>query len=155
MIPTPNQIIESKDEIDLDLYNFLEILVRSKPPFEKDVVELTPSKTLKKVKICKDIESLMPSRKLSLSQVPSNMDSCKLVTHAVDNIDWENKSLNGDQTHHTNSIIIQESTDSRNDIPSVALNPDYNFQRSEHKSFKGTQFNLLNIIFKRSETKLL
>ena len=78
----------------------------------------------------------MPSRKLSLSQVPSNMDSCKLVTHAVDNIDWENKSLNGDQTHHTNSIIIQESTDSRNDIPSVALNPDYNFERSEHNLLK-------------------
>ena len=83
------------------------------------------------------------------------MDSCKLVTHAVGNIDWENKSLTGDQTHHTNSIIIQESTDSRNDIPSVALDPDYNFERSEHKSFKGTQFNLRNIIFKRSETKLL
>ena len=64
------------------------------------------------------------------------------MTHVVDNIDWENKSLTGDQTQHTNSIIIQEST-------------DYNFKRSEHKSFKGTQFNLPNIIFKRSEVKLL
>ena len=68
--------------------------------------------------------------------------SRKLVTHVVDNIDWENKSLTGDQTQHTNSIIIQESI-------------DYNFKRSEHKSFKGTQFNLPNIIFKRSEAKLL
>ena len=59
------------------------------------------------------------------------------------------------QPNSYDSIIIQESTDSRNDIPSVALDPDYNFKRSEHKSFKGTQFNLPNIIFKRSETKLL
>ena len=67
------------------------------------------------------------------------------MTHVVDNIDWENKSLTGDQTH-TNSIIIQETN---------VLEPDYNFKRSEHKSFKGLQFNLPNIIFKRSEAKLL
>ena len=60
------------------------------------------------------------------------------MTHVVDNIVWENKGLTGDQTNHTNTIIIQESTDSRNDIPSMALEPDYNFKRSEHKSFKGT-----------------
>ena len=77
------------------------------------------------------------------------------MTHVVDNIVWENKGLTGDQTNHTNTIIIQESTDSRNDIPSMALEPDYNFKRSEHKSFKGTQFNLPNNIFKRSEAKLL
>ena len=70
--------------------------------------------------------------------IPSNIESCKLVTHVVDNIDWENESLTGDQTHHTNSITIQESTDPRNNIPSVALEPDYNFKRSEHKSFKST-----------------
>ena len=34
--PTPNQIIESKDEIDLDLYNFLATLVSSKSFFDKD-----------------------------------------------------------------------------------------------------------------------
>ena len=58
------------------------------------------------------------------------------MTHVVSNIDWESKSLTGDQTHQTNSIIIQESTDSKNDIPLVALEPDYSFKRSEHKSFK-------------------
>ena len=58
-------------------------------------------------------------------------------------------------THHTNSIIIQESTDSKNDIPVVVLEPDCNFKRSEHKSFKGKQFNLPSFIFKRSEAKLL
>ena len=76
------------------------------------------------------------------------------MIYVVNNIDWENKSLTGNQTHHTRSIIIQESIDSRNDILSVALEPDYNFKRSKHKSFKGTQFNLPNIIFKRSEAKL-
>ena len=53
--------------------------------------------------------------------------------------------MTGDQTH-TNSIIIQETT---------VLEPDYNFKRSKHKSFKGLQFNLPNIIFKRSEATLL
>ena len=77
------------------------------------------------------------------------------MTHVVDNIDWENKSLTGDQIHQTNFIIMQEITDSRNDSPSVALEPDYNFKRSEHKSFKDTQLNLPNIIFKRSKAKLL
>ena len=202
--PTPNQIIKSKDEIDLDLYNFLAILVSSKPSFDKGVTRLSPSKAVKTVKICENIESWIPSRKPSLSQVllsltlhratgssnvvkdilhyghgisydetifiqdkwaewcekqssliPSNIESRKLVTHVVNNIDWESKSLTGDQTHQTNSIIIQESTDSRNDIPFVALEPDYSFKTSEHKSFKGMQFNLPNIIFKRSEAKFL
>ena len=57
--PTPNQIIESKDEIDLDLYNFLAILVSSKPSFDKGVTRLPPSKAVKIVKIYKDIESLI------------------------------------------------------------------------------------------------
>ena len=201
--PTPNQIIESIDEIDLDLCNFLVILISSKPSFDKGVARLTRSKAVKIVKISEDIESMIPSRKPSLSQVlmsltlhlvtglsnvvkdihhyghgvsyietifiqdkwaewcekqssliPSNIESRKLVTHIVDNIDWENKSLTVDQNRHMNSIIIQRSIDSRNDIPSVALEPDYNFKRSAHKSFNGTQFNLPNIIFKTSEAKL-
>ena len=63
--PTPNQIIESKDEIHLDLA----ILVSSKPSFAKGVARLPPSKAVKIVKICQDIESLIPSRKPSMSQV--------------------------------------------------------------------------------------
>ena len=65
--PTPNQIIESKDEIDLN--NFLVILVSSKSSFDKDFARLPPSKAVKIVKICDNIESLIPSRKPSLSQV--------------------------------------------------------------------------------------
>ena len=67
--PTPNQIIKSKDDIDLDLYNFLVILVSSKPSFDKGVTRLSPSKAVKTVKICENIESRIPSRKPSLSQV--------------------------------------------------------------------------------------
>ena len=37
------------------------------------------------------------------SLILPNIESRKLVTHVVDNIDWENKSLIGDQTHHSNS----------------------------------------------------
>ena len=67
--PTPNQIIESKDEIDLDFYNFLAILLSSKPSFDKGVARLPSSKAVKIDKICEDIESLTPSRKSSLSPV--------------------------------------------------------------------------------------
>ena len=56
--PTPNQIIESKDEIDLDLYNFLAILVSSKPSFDKGVARLPPSKAVKIVK--KYVKTLTP-----------------------------------------------------------------------------------------------
>ena len=67
--PTPNQIIESKDEIELDFYNFLAILLSSKLSFDKGVARLPSSKAVKLVKICEDIESLIPSRKPSLSPV--------------------------------------------------------------------------------------
>ena len=33
------------------------------------------------------------------SLIPSNIESRKLVTHVVNNIDWESKSLTGDQNH--------------------------------------------------------
>ena len=47
MAPYSNQIIESKDEIDPDLYDFLAILISSKPPFDEGVTRLRPSREVK------------------------------------------------------------------------------------------------------------
>ena len=47
MAPYPNQIIESKDEIDLDLRDFLAILISSKPSFDEGVTRLRPSREVK------------------------------------------------------------------------------------------------------------
>ena len=38
--------------------------------------------------------------------VPSNIEKGQMVTHLVDNVDRKNKSINGDETCHTNSITI-------------------------------------------------
>ena len=78
-----------------------------------------------------------------------------MVTHVIDNIDWKNKSTNESESHHTNSIIIQESTFLEKGSTTVALGPDYNFNRQEHRSFKGSNFNVPNVKFKRSLAKLL
>ena len=78
----------------------------------------------------------------------------QMVIHVVDNIDWKNKSTNGDESHHTNPVIIQESTVAEKGSQTVALEPDYNFKRQEHRSFKGSDFNVPNVKFKRSEAKL-
>ena len=103
--PTPNQIIESKDEIDLDLYNFLAILVSSKPSFEKGVARLPPSKAVKKVKIWEDIESLIPSRKPSLSQV-----LLSLIVHRATG--WSN--VVKDIHHYCHGISYYETVCIRN-----------------------------------------
>ena len=69
MAPYSKSNNQIKDEIDLNLYNFLVILVSSKPFFDKVIARLPPSKAVKIVKIFEEIESLIPSRKPSLSQV--------------------------------------------------------------------------------------
>lgn len=56
--------------------------------------------------------------------------------------------------HHKNSIIIQESAVAESGSSAVTLEPDYNFKRQEHQSFKGSEFNVPNVNFKRFEAKL-
>ena len=202
--PTPQQIIQSEDDVNMNLYNFLALVASPYSTIDNTcTVRLSESKATKITKICEDIESLVPTCKPSLSQmlfslnshrrtgssnvvndihdfghgisytdtlfiedkwaewsekqtsfIPSNIEKGQIVTHVVDNIDWQNKSTHGDETHHTNSIVIQESTNPGRGA-SVALEPDYNFQRKEHKSFKGTLSNIPNIKFTRCEAKIL
>ena len=78
-----------------------------------------------------------------------------MVTHVVGNVNQKNKSTNGDETHHTNLIIIQESTVPEKGLSTVALEPDYDFNGQERLSFKESDFSLFNAKFKRFEAKLL
>ena len=87
--------------------------------------------------------------------LPSNMTKERETTHILDNIDWENVNISGVQTHHTNSIVVQEEYHSEGDTSSVSVEADRNFKRGEHRSFKGTDCDIPNIRFKRGEPKVL
>ena len=63
------------------------------------------------------------------------------TTHVADKIDWENKSVTG-QTHNTNSILIQHINDSKARNSSILLEPDYEFDRKQHRSYKGKSIEL-------------
>ena len=41
--------------------------------------------------------------------VPSNIDEDSIVTPVADNIDRKNKIFKGEETHNTNSILVQEN----------------------------------------------
>ena len=76
-----------------------------------------------------------------------------MTTHVFDNIDWSNK--NGRlEVHLTNSILIQKN-DIVDQLANVTLQPDYDFSRKDHRSFKGTSVDLPEVSHKRSQVKLL
>ena len=87
--------------------------------------------------------------------VPANIKQGVVVTHVVDNIDWKNKNFKGKETHNTNSILIQQLPYSSHPTTGLNIIPDYNFNRSQHRSFKGFKTQLPNIHFVRSECKQL
>ena len=64
-----------------------------------------------------------------------------IATHVFDNIDWKNKTLDKIETHHTNSILVQKYNLAEN-LSNVSLNADYNFERKNHRSYKGSTFYL-------------
>ena len=203
--PTPHQIIDSEDDVNVDLYNLLALIVNPKSCIDNTgIVRLSESKAIKVNNICQDIESLVPSTKPSLSQVmfslnlyrktgsstvvndahdhghgisyaetsfiqdkwaewserqstyiPSNIKKGHVVTHVVDNIDWKNKNVKNTETHHTNSIVIQQSSIGEDATTAVILKPDYNYKRQEHRSYKGSECKLPLVNFKRGNVKTL
>ena len=78
-----------------------------------------------------------------------------MPANVVANIDWKNKSFKGKETHNTNSILIQQLPYSSHPTTGLNIIPDYNFNRSQHRSFKGFKTQLPNIHFVRSECKQL
>ena len=88
--------------------------------------------------------------------VPNNIDEDSIVTHVADNIDWKNKTFNGEETHNTNSIFIQENTVLKDrERKGIVLQPDYDFDGKTHHSYKGVTTTLDTINFVRGKCKLL
>lgn len=86
------------------------------------------------------------------SIIPGNIVKDVMCTHVFDNIDWSNK--NGRlEVHLTNSILIQRNN-IVDQLAHVSLNPDYDFARKDHRSFKGTSVDLPQVTHKKSEVHL-
>ena len=88
--------------------------------------------------------------------VPNNIDEDSIVTLVADNIDWKNKTFKGEETHNTNFILIQENTLLKDtERKGIVLQPDYDFDRKTHHSYKGVTATLDTINFVRGKCKLL
>ena len=86
------------------------------------------------------------------SIIPGNILKLIMATHIFDNIDWSNK--NGRlEIHLTNSILVQR-TNIVDKLAQVTLQPDHEFSRALHQSFKGTPVDLPHVSHKRAEVKL-
>ena len=73
----------------------------------------------------------------------------------ADNIDWENKGLTGKkQTHNTNSILIQQTDASGASQSSIQLEPNYNFDRKQHRSLKSKAASLPQFMEVKSAIQL-
>ena len=81
------------------------------------------------------------------SLLPSNNEKGIITTLIFDNTDWKNKDDKGKETHNTNLILIQEIPSQCN-FTRVNLNPNYDFERSKHRSFKAFETNLQPVTFK-------
>ena len=88
--------------------------------------------------------------------VPNNIDKDSIVTLVADNIDWKNKTFKGEETHNSNSILIQENTLLKDtERKGIVLQPDYDFNRKTHHSCKGVTTTLDTINFAIGKCKLL
>ena len=67
-----------------------------------------------------------------------------------DNIDWKNKNINRQESYYTNSILAQKY-DLAKELSRVSLDPNYEFDRKNHRYFKGTQTELTPVHFKRGK----
>lgn len=77
-----------------------------------------------------------------------------MATNVFDNIDWKKRALGTTETHHTNSILIQKYESAEN-LSNVSLGADYNFERKNHWSCKGSTPVLSNFCLKRGSAKRL
>ena len=88
--------------------------------------------------------------------VQNNIDTDNIVTLVADNIDWKNETFKGEKRHNINSILIQENallkdTERKN----IVLQPDYDFDRKTHHSYKCATTTLGTINFVRGKCKVL
>ena len=79
--------------------------------------------------------------------ISSNIKVNIATTLVADNMDWENKDLTGkEQTHNTNSILIQQIDASEASQSPIQLQSNYNFDRIQHSSFKSKATSLPQFI---------
>ena len=71
--------------------------------------------------------------KNSSSLTPSNIKKRVIATHICHNIHWKNKNVNRNDTHHTNSILVQKYDLIKN-VSKISLDADYNFERKSDRS---------------------
>ena len=88
------------------------------------------------------------------SIIPSKIKKGIIATHVFNNIDWKNKTLDRIETHHTNSILVGKY-DLADNLSIVSLDADYNFERKNHRSYKGSTPVLPNFYLKRGSAKRL
>ena len=88
------------------------------------------------------------------SIIPSNIKKGIIVRHVFGNIHWKNKIPDRIETHHTNSILVQKQ-DLAENLSNMSLDADYNFQRKNHQSYKGSIPVLPNFNLKRASAKRL
>ena len=88
--------------------------------------------------------------------VSNNIDEDSIVMLVADYIDWKNQIFQGEETHNTNFILIKENTLFKNtERKGFVLQPDHDFDRKAHHSYKGTYTTLDTINFVRGKCKLL
>ena len=85
------------------------------------------------------------------SYIPGNIKKGNITTHVADNIDWNNKTLSGKQTHHTNSILIQHKSLDSDKEANVAMNANYEFDRKKHRSYKAVAPDIPEFHYKKSD----
>ena len=71
-----------------------------------------------------------------------------------DKINWKNKNINRQELYYTNSILVQKY-DLAEELSRVNLDPNYEFDRKNHRSFKGTQMELTPVNFKRDKPMII
>ena len=93
------------------------------------------------------------------TEIPSNIHKGLPTTHIADNIDWKNKGISCNETHNTNSILVQHRlegpAEKRMHQAQVSLTPNYEFSRKEHRSYKGTKDSLPHLTVKKSNPEPL
>ena len=85
---------------------------------------------------------------------PSNIRTGVTATHVLDDIDWKNKNINRQESHCTSSILAQKC-DLAEELSRVSLDPNYEFDRKNHRSFKGTQTVLTPVHFKLGKPMII
>ena len=89
-----------------------------------------------------------------LRTYPNKIRTGVIATHVFHNIDWKNKTIKRQESHYTNSLLVQKY-DLAEELSRVGLDLNYEFNKKNHRSFKGTQMKLTPLHFKRGKPTII